>query len=159
VLGAAAAVAFAAFVAAACSQSGNPLAGPSGLSGGSLAAQPGGDTCPAGDNVKVDASNENLVTFNASPDIITSVCIKAGQTTSLVISSDVVGACYTVSGIGTSTVTVTRTGSGPGCQGISHVRFYTEKKEEPPPPPKDEICKNGIDDDGDGSIDEAPCVD
>jgi hypothetical protein len=155
-LGVAAAVAFAALVAAACSQSGNPLAGPSGVAGGSLAVQPGGDTCPAGDSVKVDASNENTVSYTVtSPDIITAVCIKAGQTTGLFIDTNgTYNNCYTVTGLGGTTVTVTRIGSGPDCQGISHVRFYTEKKEEPPPPSK-EICDNKIDDDGDTLVDEA----
>jgi hypothetical protein len=151
-LGTAAAALTLGLLAAACTtQSGNAALSPSGISGGSLASQSGGDGCDeASPNVKVDATNENSVQYNASPDIINAVCIKAGQTTALVITADVVGACYSVAGIGTSTVTVTRTGSGRSCQGISHVRFYTEKCEdgkcEPPPPPpcdptKDPYCK------------------
>lgn len=69
--------------------------------------------------------SNNLVTYNApSGQYIYSVCVKASVEHYTFISDGSNG-CYTVSGIGTGSVTVTRTGSqDSSCQEISHVDVY-----------------------------------
>jgi hypothetical protein len=74
---------------------------------------------------------QDAVTYEA-PDgeIVTGVCIKTGESeghTGLITADGEYFDCYTVSGIGTDSVTVTRTGAaGPECQGISHIDVRTE---------------------------------
>ncbi len=69
---------------------------------------------------------DDLVTHDTGSDkIVTGVCIKAGGTAEheffTADQADILG-CYTITGIGTSSVTVERTGTpGPDCQAISHI--------------------------------------
>ena len=77
--------------------------------------------------IEPDAA-QNIATYDASPDIVTGVCIKSGTMFagdhSQLFTEDTANIenCYTITGIGTSSVTVQRTGTaGPGCQGISHI--------------------------------------
>ena len=75
---------------------------------------------------------DDEVTFTAvEGEVVTGVCIKtgesAGHTGLITADGPVPGGCYTVAGIGTATVTVTRTGeAGPECQAISHIDVVTE---------------------------------
>lgn len=69
------------------------------------------------------------VTVTISADlgfIINSVTVKAGSEQSsdgscTTFTQDGTYACYAISGIGTSSVTVTKVGSGPDCKDISHL--------------------------------------
>ena len=124
-------VAALAIVIVSCSTQPGNVVGPTGVEPPDSLAQgmPGGDTCPAG-GTKVNSTGGTF-TF-ASP--VTSVCIKAGQTTGLVIEDDQTGGCYTVTGLDTTTVTVIKVGSGPDCQGISHFRVYFGTPEPSPEP-------------------------
>ena len=79
-------------------------------------------------DIQPDAG-QNIATYDASPNIVTGVCIKSGVNMfggghSQLFTQDTanIESCYTITGIGTSTVTVQRTGSpGSTCQGISHI--------------------------------------
>lgn len=74
-------------------------------------------------------------TYDASPDIVTGVCIKAGNTQlHNLYTTDYADECYDVEGIGTSTVTVTRKGEGRTCQGISHIDVLTSTPTPTPTP-------------------------
>ena len=65
---------------------------------------------------------DDEVTFTA-PDgqVVSGVCIKSGQLHTAPLTDADSNDCYTISGVGTDTVTVTRIGDGPDCQAISHV--------------------------------------
>ncbi|MBI2600193.1 hypothetical protein HYW43_04730 [Candidatus Daviesbacteria bacterium] len=78
---------------------------------------------------------ENLVTYNApSGNTITQVCVKS-STTHFKFSSNSSDGCYTVSGIGTGSATVERTGSpSSSCQEISHVDVYYNTSSPTPTP-------------------------
>jgi hypothetical protein len=72
-----------------------------------------------------NSDNNTVVVTSTVP--ITTVAIKAGTDCFIVTSNGVTGdGCYTVAGIGTTSVTVTRVGAGPGCKGISHVEVAGE---------------------------------
>lgn len=67
---------------------------------------------------------DNFVSFSApSGQVVTSVCVKS-STSHTTFSSNTSNGCYSISGIGTQTVTVTRVDSGSSCQEISHVDVY-----------------------------------
>jgi len=67
------------------------------------------------------------VTINADVGyVINSVTVKAGSEQSsdspcTTFNQDGTYLCYAISGIGTSSVTVTKVGTGPGCKDISHL--------------------------------------
>ncbi|MDP2673840.1 MAG: hypothetical protein Q8Q00_02925 [Dehalococcoidia bacterium] len=73
-------------------------------------------------------------TYDAGSDIVTGVCIKSGVNMwggnhSSLFTSDATNilACYSVSGIGSSSVTVLRTGAPSStCQAISHIDVIVE---------------------------------
>jgi hypothetical protein len=96
-------------------------------------AGPGGGTgnCLGGDATKVENPGDTTTLTAPAGQVITQVAIKAG-TACIILDSDATVGCYTVSGIGTSTVIVTRSGSGPTCKEISHIEFITSTA--PPPP-------------------------
>jgi hypothetical protein len=78
---------------------------------------------------------DDLVTASApSGNVVTGVCIKAGQLHTGPLANGTHFACYVVSGVGTQTVTVTRVGSGPDCQAISHIDVLFEKATPTPTP-------------------------
>jgi hypothetical protein len=53
--------------------------------------------------------------------VVLGVCIKAGQLHTGPLGDADSNDCYTISGVGTASATVTRIGDGPDCQGISHI--------------------------------------
>lgn len=91
-----------------------------------LSAAPGSGSCaPAGSNVtKIDNPGDEEVFTAPDGQVIDRVFIKAGQDC-FEFTQDTAGPCYTVSGIGTQTVTVRRVGTGPGCRQISHIEVVT----------------------------------
>ena len=99
--------------------------------GGPIASAQGTGNCLEG-STKLDFSAETYTINAGSP--ITTVAIKAGNGCFLFppLTSN---ACYTVSGLGTTTVTITRIGSGRTCKEISHVEYTTGTSPPPPPPP------------------------
>jgi hypothetical protein len=99
--------------------------------GGPIANAQGQGNCIEGGS-KLDFSAEEY-TINADAPI-TLVAIKAGNDC-IEYTSDSAGPCYAVSGIGTTTVTIERIGSGRTCKEISHVEYTTGTPQPPPPPP------------------------
>ncbi len=83
----------------------------------------GGHGACNGGIVSIVPISEDLATYNAGSNIITGLCLKAGNTEMhTFIVKNVTTGCYTISGIGTSVVTVTRPGEGSSeCQAISHI--------------------------------------
>jgi hypothetical protein len=97
-------------------------------------AQPGGGgtgNCLGGGATKVENPGDSETLTAPAGQVITQVAIKAG-TACIIFDSDATIGCYTVSGLGTDTVLVTRSGSGPTCKEISHIEFITSTA--PPPP-------------------------
>jgi hypothetical protein len=82
----------------------------------------------AGVTGSINSTSDDLATFTAeSGEVVTGVCIKAGNYHSDVITANgaVAGTCFVVAGIGTPTVTVTRSGSSGECSGLSHIDVVT----------------------------------
>jgi hypothetical protein len=105
------------------------------LSSSTALAGPGGGVgnCLGGDATKTPDDPGDVVILTApAGQVITTVSIKAGTPCFTFTADGSVPGCYTVEGIGTSSVTVTRIGSGPSCKEISHVEFLTSTG--PPPP-------------------------
>ena len=99
-----------------------------------LSAAPGTGMCaPAGSDVtKVDNPGDFEQFTAPAGQEIDAVFIKAG-TQCFAYTQDSSGPCYTVDfSDDRRTVTVTRTGSGPSCRGISHIEFVTS-----PAPPEE----------------------
>jgi hypothetical protein len=101
--------------------------------GGSATANRPKERCaPGGSRVE---GGDPVTEFTApAGQVVTGVCVKAGTGLSTFIL-DGAGICYSVSGIGTGSVTVTRIGEGPVCKGISHVDFYLTPQPVPTPTP------------------------
>ncbi len=100
-----------------------------GLPGQQSPAQAGGSGCKDADVTGVHET-QDVVSFDAAPEIVTGVCIKAGKMfgghSGILDNGTFENGCYEVSGVGTSEVTVTRIGTpGPNCQGISHIDVFT----------------------------------
>lgn len=74
--------------------------------------------------------DENSPFTYTGDQIITSVGVKAGSNQSTdgnactILTSNGSNGCYTVTGLGTNNVIVTKTGSGPNCKDISYAMFY-----------------------------------
>ena len=112
-------------------------AGPAECNGGST------DTSQPGSQYVIDGSSTPPV---PAGEVVTGICIKSGSNTfgtgahSILITADGTygnNSCYTVSGIGTNTVTIDR-GATPLCKDISHIDFFTA-----PPPTTitvDKVC-------------------
>ena len=79
--------------------------------------------------VSISPDSGDLATYDAGTDIVTGVCIKSGANMfggdhSQVFTQDTanIASCYGITGIGTSNVTVQRTGTPSStCQAISHI--------------------------------------
>ncbi len=104
------------------------------------------DECEDADVGSIDPLNDNVATYTASGNTITGVCIKAGSRPFGDGHSDSLGngtywdnSCYTVSGVGTSTVTVTRNYSSRVCQAISHIDVYLEDSQDPTDTPTERV--------------------
>jgi hypothetical protein len=109
--------------------------------GGSTSALADGEGSPAAcnDGPNVDGSispaSDDLATHTvAAGNVVTGVCIKAGQVHTGPLANGTHFACYVVSGVGTQTVTVRRVGSGPDCQAISHIDVLFERATPTPIP-------------------------
>ena len=77
-------------------------------------------SCPAG----AFTDEHKPFTFTApAGQVVTSVCIKAGQVLFNCNSNGMCSGCYDVTGIGTATVAVNQAGIG-GCKDIGTVTFY-----------------------------------
>jgi hypothetical protein len=102
--------------------------------GGILSSSPalaqGAGNCLDGAN-KVENPGDTETLTAPAGQVITTVAIKAGNPC-ITFTTDGTMGCYTVEGIGTPSVTVTRSGSGPTCKEISHIEFITSTA--PPPP-------------------------
>jgi hypothetical protein len=102
--------------------------------GGVLSSTPalaqGAGNCLGGDATKVENPGDTETLTAPAGQVITRVAIKAGNAC-IIFDSDATMGCYTVSGIGTNSVLVTRSGSGPTCKEISHIEFLTSTA--PPP--------------------------
>lgn len=114
------------------------------VAGGNVIADSHHEQCSNAQVTSINPQDQNNASYTASQgQIITGVCVKAG--------SDNQGFghfgpfnqnglyqdnCYQISGLGTSTVTVVRIGSGPTCKGISHLDVYTGTTPTPTPTPE-----------------------
>jgi hypothetical protein len=68
-------------------------------------------------------------------EIITSVYVKSGENCFLLTVNNPSDGCYQATGLGSSTVSVTRIGTpGPTCQEISHVEYYAGQVDPTPTP-------------------------
>lgn len=96
-----------------------------------LDTQAAGGDCEDAQAQSIEGS-EDLISLNAPEgNTITQVCVKA-STDHVKYTSDTSDECYTITGIGTGSVTVERTGTpSPSCQEISHIDVYYET---PPTP-------------------------
>jgi len=106
---------------------------------GTAGATGGHGACDGG--VVSIVGTDNLVSYDASPNIITGVCIKSGtnmffgEHSEVVRKNIVAEGCYTIDGINTSVVMVIRPdGGGRYCQGISHIDVLTVTPTPPPTP-------------------------
>ncbi len=75
-----------------------------------------------------------------STNTITSVVVKAGSANQedgacTTFTTDGTDGCYSVTGIGTNTATVTKVGSGRDCKDISHAEFFATVASTPSPTP------------------------
>jgi hypothetical protein len=96
---------------------------------GPVAAQ-GQGTCIEG-ATKIENPGDSEVITAPAGSVILQVAIKAGPGCILfppATSND----CYSVEGLGTGTVTITRIGSGSACKEISHIEFVVGPGEPPP---------------------------
>lgn len=91
------------------------------------------DECENGNDI--NPVNSNLATYTApNGQIVTGVCIKAGNKPFGDGHSDILtngtydNGCFTVSGVGTQTVTVVRNFDSNTCQGISHIDVYVSSQ-------------------------------
>lgn len=94
------------------------------------------DECDNGNDIA--PINANLATYTAPANqVVSGVCIKAGNKPFGDGHSDVLGngsyenGCFTIAGVGTQTVVVTRNFESNQCQGISHIDVYLGQNVDP----------------------------
>ncbi len=101
----------------------------------SIAQQPAtaedGGPCGTGFEVKLEGGGPFTYTTSADK-VISEIIIKSGVAC-ISFTSNGSDGCYSVSGIGTQTVTIQRVGDGSTCQEISHVLIYTRIGNSPTP--------------------------
>lgn len=101
------------------------------------------DECKTGVSVE---GNEDSLTYTTNEGTIEFVCIKSGANMFTDGHSGQLGngthadGCYTISGVGTASVTVTRNGDGPNCQGLSHIDIGISETTETVPPQETETA-------------------
>lgn len=105
--------------------------------GNAASPQQGLGDCGSGFVEKTN-SNGEIAVYNGT-EVIGSVYVKAGSQNQedgscYLFTEDGSNGCYAVSGLGTTSVTVTHVGSGPDCKEISHVEFYAAQATATPPP-------------------------
>jgi hypothetical protein len=86
----------------------------------------GNGNCLSGDVVKSgEAVHDTVTIVSPSGTVFTAVAVKTGEATGGCLGpfteNVVVNECYVITGLGTSSVTVTRIGDGRNCQQISHI--------------------------------------
>jgi hypothetical protein len=109
------------------------------------AALAGQDPCPEG-GVKIDSGGGPMSFACPEGEVITGICVKAGQAGFCVGDGDP-GAgegCYEFSELGGSVGSVGGGGTGRDCRAISHSHFYCDEGE----PPSDPVCGDGVIDEG-----------
>ncbi|HXH22108.1 MAG TPA: hypothetical protein VNN10_08765 [Dehalococcoidia bacterium] len=83
--------------------------------------------CSSAEHLSVEGSSDSISFSAPAGTVIAGVCIKSGENMfggghSPLISGDYNDGCYVVDfNAGMTSVTVTRVGSGPNCQGLSHI--------------------------------------
>lgn len=97
--------------------------------------------CMVSDAYKTEAKDKDVVVSWTSPtgENVTGVCIKSGEVafdglkhSRLITQNGAFDACFSIAGIGTSTVSVTESGSS-GCKDISHIDVIVGEKPTPTP--------------------------
>lgn len=97
--------------------------------------------CMVADDYKVDIQENKLSASwsSQSDEIVTGVCIKSGdnafnglQHSGLITQNETYNNCFLISGIGTSSVTVSETGKQ-GCKDISHIDVVVNGQPSPTP--------------------------
>jgi hypothetical protein len=99
---------------------------------GPVAAQ-GQGTCIEG-ATKIENPGDSEVINAPDGSVILQVAIKAGRDCFLFPPLES-NSCYSIDGLGTGTVTITRIGSGSACKEISHIEYVLGPGVPPPPPP------------------------
>ncbi|OGG04409.1 hypothetical protein A2Z33_05415 [Candidatus Gottesmanbacteria bacterium RBG_16_52_11] len=106
----------------------------------------GGDNSECEDALDVTDGTVDLRTYTAPlGQVVTGVCIKAGNDMFGDGHSDTLGdgsylsGCYTVSGIGTQTVSVKREFDSNTCKELSHIDVYTGSQPTPVPTPTETV--------------------
>jgi len=105
--------------------------------GTAASLQQGLGDCGSG-YVEKTNSNGEIAEYNGT-EVIGSVYVKSGSQNQddgscYLFTEDGSNGCYAVSGLGTTSVTVTHVGTGPDCKEISHVEFYAAQVTATPPP-------------------------
>lgn len=109
----------------------------------SLAVGGRNDECVDAQTTGYDGGTEDSRSFTTpGGEVISGVCIKSGPNMFGDGHSEALGSnsnyelndCYTVSGIGTTSVTVTRNFDSSECQGISHIDIYYSASQATPTP-------------------------
>ena len=79
--------------------------------------------CLSGDNVdgSIGGTDDSATATAPEGQVVEGICIKAGQLHTGPLTDADSSDCYTITGVGTASATVTRTGDGPDCQAISHI--------------------------------------
>lgn len=115
---------------------------PATLGGGKVYADGSGspDACldtTANVHGSVEGTDDLVTKDVGAGNVVTGVCIKSGDNmfgedkhSQVLNNGTYENGCFKVEGVGTQTATVTRLGSGPECQGISHIDVVYEKQEE-----------------------------
>lgn len=121
-------------------------------------------TCSDAQVTSIENGSENQMSYSVTGGLIEGVCIKSGVNmfeeghSGSLGNGDYEDGCYTVSGIGTSTVTVNRNKDGKYCQGLSHLDVYTsdikDNLEDEDEKEEEESGKGGVPENEDSSSDD-----
>lgn len=102
------------------------------------------DECEDAQVKSIESGSENEISYTASDDkTVVGVCIKSGVNmfadghSGSLVNGDYEDGCYSVTGVGTSNVRVSRNKDGRYCQGLSHLDAYTQDSDFPSDPEPD----------------------